>query len=106
VQTNVKSRALATPPGSPANGDRWIVPSGATGVWTGQTDKIAFWRAGAWAFFGPAVGWRVHVEDERLTVAWTDGSIAFSFRKTRPKKELARPGRRHRQWRRNPARGA
>lgn len=74
VQTNVKSRALATPPGSPSNGDRWIVPSGATGVWAGQNDKIAFWREGAWAFFAPAVGWRVHVEDERLTVVWTDGS--------------------------------
>ena len=61
VQTSVKSRALATPPGSPANGDRWIVPSGATGVWAGQTDKIAFWREGAWAFFVPVVGWRVHV---------------------------------------------
>ncbi len=53
VQTSVKSRALATPPGSPTNGERWIVPSGATGVWAGQTDKIAFWREGAWAFLGP-----------------------------------------------------
>lgn len=74
VQSSVKSRALATPPGSPANGERWIVPSGATGAWAGQNDKIAFWREGAWAFFAPAVGWRVHVEDERLTVVWTDGS--------------------------------
>ena len=74
VQTSVKSRALATPPGSPANGDRWIVPSGATGVWAGQTDKIASWREGAWAFFVSVVGWRVHVEDERLTVVWTDGA--------------------------------
>lgn len=35
---------------------------------------MAFWREGAWAFFVPAVGWRVHVEDERLTVVWTDGA--------------------------------
>ena len=41
VQTSVESRALATPPGSPANGDRWIVPSGATGVWAGHTAQIA-----------------------------------------------------------------
>lgn len=74
VQTSIKSRALATPPGSPANGERWIVPSGATGAWAGQTDKIALWREGAWAFFAPGVGWRVHVEDERLTVVWTDGA--------------------------------
>ncbi len=74
VQSSVKSRALATPPGSPANGERWIVPSGATGVWAGQTDQVAFWREGAWAFLVPASGWRVHVEDERLTVVWTDGA--------------------------------
>ena len=74
VQTSVKSRALATPRASPANGDRWIVPSGATGVWAGQTDKIAFWREGAWAYLSLVVGWRVHVEDERLTVVWTDGA--------------------------------
>ena len=73
VQSSVKSRVLATPPGSPANGDRWIVPSGATGVLAGQTDKIAFWREGAWAYLSPVVGWRVHVEDERLTIVWTDG---------------------------------
>jgi hypothetical protein len=74
VQTSVKSRALATPPGSPANGERWIVPVGATGVWAGQTGLIAFWREGAWAFLAPAAGWRVHVEDERLTVVWADGA--------------------------------
>ncbi|MGN7292372.1 DUF2793 domain-containing protein [Rhizobium sp. SAFR-030] len=74
VQSAVKSRALATPPGSPANGERWIVPSGATGAWAAQTDRIAFWREGAWAFFAPVVGWRVHVEDERLAVVWTDGA--------------------------------
>ena len=74
VQTSVRSRALATPPGSPANGERWIVPSGATGVWAGQADKIAFWRDGAWAFLAPAPGWCVHVEDERLTLVWDDGA--------------------------------
>lgn len=73
MQTNVKSRALATPPGSPANGERWIVPSGATGVWAGQAGRIAHWNVNAWAFYVPLTGWRTHVEDERLTVVWTDG---------------------------------
>jgi hypothetical protein len=74
VQTSVRSRALATPPGSPANGDRWIVPPGAGGAWAGQTDRIAFWRETAWAFFVPTNGWRVQVEDERLAVIWSDGA--------------------------------
>lgn len=74
VQSSVNSRALATPPASPANGERWIVPSGATGAWAGHTDKIAFWREGTWGYLSPVVGWRVHVEDERLTIVWTDGA--------------------------------
>jgi hypothetical protein len=74
VQASVKGRVLATPPPTPANGERWIVPQGATGVWAGQTDRIAFWREGAWAFLVPAAGWRVHVEDERLAVVWADGA--------------------------------
>ncbi|MCA3561816.1 MAG: DUF2793 domain-containing protein [Aestuariivirga sp.] len=74
VQASVRSRVLATPPPGPANGERWIVPPGASGAWAGQADRIALWRENAWAFFVPVVGWRVHVEDERLTVAWTDNA--------------------------------
>lgn len=32
AQISVKSRAMAAPPGSPADGDRYIVPTGATGA--------------------------------------------------------------------------
>jgi hypothetical protein len=74
VQASVRSRALATPPASPANGERWIVPPGAGGAWVGQADRIAFWRETAWAFFVPANGWRVQVEDERIAVVWSDGA--------------------------------
>ncbi|MCA3584635.1 MAG: DUF2793 domain-containing protein [Methylocystis sp.] len=73
VHGSVRSRTLATPPGSPANGERWIVPSGATGAWAGQTGRIAHWNVNAWAFYVPVTGWRYHVEDERLTVVWADG---------------------------------
>ena len=74
VQAGVKSRKLATPPSSPGNGERWIVPPGATGFLAGQADRIAFWREGAWAFFLPLVGWRVQVEDERLAMVWSHGA--------------------------------
>lgn len=59
VQCVVKDTALATPPGSPSNGDAYIVPSGATGAWSGQTNKIAVWvgRSSAWAFYSPKNGW-------------------------------------------------
>ncbi len=81
VHGSVRSRTLAAPPGSPANGERWIVPSGATGAWVGQAGRIAYWAVNASAFHAPPEGWRVHVEDDRLAVVWSDGSIAFSNRK-------------------------
>lgn len=73
VHGSVRSRTLVTPPPSPANGERWIVPTGATGAWAGQVGRIAHWAVNAWAFYVAVEGWRVHVEDERLTVVWTDG---------------------------------
>ena len=51
-------------PGSPANGDRYIVPSGATGDWSGHDGQVAVRVAGAWEFYSPARGWRAWVEDE------------------------------------------
>ena len=35
VQLSVLDRDLTTPPGSPADGDRYIVASGGTGSWAG-----------------------------------------------------------------------
>jgi hypothetical protein len=32
------------------------------------------WRDNAWKFLVPSVGWRVHVEDERLALSWVDGA--------------------------------
>lgn len=84
----VISRATAAPPGSPALGNLYIVPSGATGAWAGQTDKVAFYNGATWEFYTPAEGWRTWVSDENLMVvytgaAWDDtilggGSIAPS----------------------------
>jgi hypothetical protein len=74
VQLAVRSRSLAAPPGSPADGERWIVAASATGAWAGQSNKIAAWQDGTWSFFAPAIGWRAQVEDERLAVVWQDGA--------------------------------
>ena len=57
IQITVQSAALATPPGSPAEGQRWIVAASATGAWVGQSGKIAAWQDGAWAFYAPLDGW-------------------------------------------------
>lgn len=70
VQLSVKSRTVTAPPGSPAQGDRYIVPAGASGAWSGQTGKIAAYRDTAWAFFTPKSGWRALVEAEGRTLVY------------------------------------
>lgn len=38
------------PPGSPAEGDSYVVGDTPTGDWAGQANKIAMWIGGAWLF--------------------------------------------------------
>jgi hypothetical protein len=76
VQIGVVSRVVTTPPGSPVEGDRYIVASGATGVWAGWDLNVAFWTDGAWLRLVPRRGWVAwSVADSALYVwngtAWT-----------------------------------
>lgn len=66
VNAAVKDKDLATPPGSPADGDAYIVAASPTGAWSDKAGQIAYWRtsAGAWAFIAPLLGWMVSVLDE------------------------------------------
>lgn len=64
VCLSVKDRDLTTPPASPTDGDRYIIPTGATGVWAGKTNQIAVRIAGAWQYYIPKVGWLCYIEDE------------------------------------------
>lgn len=78
VGLSVKDRDLTTPPASPANGDRYIVPAAATGAWAGKTNQIAVRIGGVWEFHAPQVGWLCYLEDEaKLTVykatGWSAG---------------------------------
>ena len=57
VQIGVLSRVLAAPPGSPTEGDLYIVASGATGLWAGWDLNVAFWTDGAWLRLVPRRGW-------------------------------------------------
>lgn len=65
-QESVLSRVTDVP-GAPTNGDRYIVPVGATGVWTGYDDYIATYRGsplGTWELIAPDLGTATFVEDE------------------------------------------
>ncbi|KAA8607544.1 hypothetical protein AL036_10205 [Salipiger aestuarii] len=66
VQLSVLDRDLTAPPGSPADGDRYIVASGGTGDWAGWDLNVALFTDGAWLRLSPRTGWRAWVEDEGL----------------------------------------
>ena len=73
VMLAVEDRDLAVPPVSPAEGDRYLVASGASGAWAGQDGKIAARQDGAWAFASPREGWRLWVADEDILLVF-DGA--------------------------------
>lgn len=60
----VKDKDLATPPGSPADGDAYIIASSPTGAWSGKADKIAFYVSTAWDFITAIEGTKAYVQDE------------------------------------------
>jgi hypothetical protein len=80
VQLSVIDKDLTAPPGGPADGDRYIVASGATGAWSGKDLNIAIWQDGAWRFYPPRDGWVAWVSDENLiyiynTNAWVQHGL-------------------------------
>lgn len=62
-----------TPPGSPAQGDVYIIGDAPTGDWAGLSDRIATYIGTAWKTIVPAEGWRLWVDDVNETYVW-DGS--------------------------------
>ena len=61
----VESVTVTAPPSNPTLGKVWIVPTGATGAWAGQTNKLAVAsRNSTWKFTLPQQGWRVNIVDE------------------------------------------
>ena len=72
VQLAVLTRTLTTPPATPAEGDRHIVPTGPTG-WGGPAGSVAVYAQGAWTLHTPRPGWQAHVLAENRSVIWAGG---------------------------------
>ena len=71
VQGTIISNAVVTPPSSPSNGDAYIIPAGATGVWSGLTNLIGVWsteitlpgtdtKVPGWEYYTPNAGWEFY----------------------------------------------
>ncbi len=81
---------LDIPPGSPVEGDTYIVKATATGDWLAKENNVAQFVNGAWKFYLPSEGWEVYIvaEENRIRyngTAWgaieslTIGPEADSF---------------------------
>jgi hypothetical protein len=71
AQTRVTSRTLVSPPSQPQDGTQYIVPPGATGLWSDFVDHLCRWQDGGWHFYAPRQGWLVWVIAEARQISWT-----------------------------------
>lgn len=71
--TVIEDRDLATPPGSPVDGARYLVASSPTGAWTGHTGDIAHRVGTSWVFYEVFEGLHAWVKDENLLIMY-DGA--------------------------------
>ena len=88
-QSKVLSMSLATPPALPTKGDRYIVPSGASGAWSGQTNKIAEYDGSLWSFITPNTYFTLWVASVVKIYYW-NGSSWVDFAKTQAIEESKR----------------
>ena len=94
VQLSVISTGLTAPPGSAADGDRYIVASGATGAWVGWDASVAQYSGGVWLRLVPQTGWITwDVSASELLVwtgsAWTGLDVAMSLLTRAPSVRVA-----------------
>ncbi|WP_137132757.1 phage tail protein [Rhizobium sp. FY34] len=62
----VNSMTVTAPPASPAQGDTYLVPAGATGAWAANIGRIAEWSGTAWSYAVPTDGHGIALPDGRL----------------------------------------
>lgn len=76
LQVAVSNMSASSPPSAPSAGMRVIVGPSASGVFAGQSGKIAYFEQSVWRFFQPKTGWIVwSTPDAALFIytgaAWT-----------------------------------
>lgn len=65
AQLSVIDRNANNPPGSPADGDTYIIGGAPTGAWAGQAQRtVTYYYNGVWYFYPPQAGWIAYVANE------------------------------------------
>lgn len=62
----VEDKDATAPPGSPADGARYVPKATATGAWSGKENYVAHYVDGAWEFYAPREGFIAYMRDEDL----------------------------------------
>jgi len=73
-QLRVLDKDVNAPPGSPDDGDTYIIPSGSSGEWASFPFYIAVASGGAWVYIPPQTGYLAYLVDEDLYYQFTTGS--------------------------------
>src|SRR5581483_1062712 len=86
VQLSVLDKDLSSPPGSPAEGDCYIVKPAGAGAWTGWDNRVVRFIDGAWRSYlpgsGAGAGWMAYVVDEAAIyvfngATWVAAGVQF-----------------------------
>lgn len=72
IQVSVLDRDLTAPPGSPTVGAKYLVKTGATGIWATHDRQVAEWSGTVWNFTTPTDGTPIWVADEKVIIFHTD----------------------------------
>lgn len=73
------SDSVTAQPGSPVDGDVYLIPSGATGAAWSNFDEndMAIFRDGAWYAFAPVIGVRLNVNGTEKVFSGSSGWVNF-----------------------------
>ncbi|MCB5176270.1 DUF2793 domain-containing protein [Microvirga lenta] len=92
VHLAVKERNRVAAPGSPQEGDRYLLGSDAAGVFAGHGGEIALFDLGSWRFLVPRPGWRAYVEAEDAILVFDGAQWRDLGRYTRELSHVERLG--------------
>lgn len=73
IHLTVLAIQSGAPPEAPAEGDAYIIDSGALGDWENLTDSIAVFQDGAWSYHIPGEGWRAWVVSKARLYVFSGG---------------------------------
>lgn len=70
----VVNQTTNAPPGSPADGNAYVIGGSPTGAWTGKALQIAIYEGAAWVYYPPAEGYTAFDAATNTTIVF-DGAV-------------------------------